>query len=376
MAKVGEGDLRWIVHERQDGTNVNNWHWTEKNCLPWVQGKVEQAYKGARLVEAGEMMLEVKEVSHVKGEASINTRKGKIIHIYELDIKLKLKGTVQGDDVEGTFTFPEVSFEQDDDDQEFDLNFTKGSSKSISSIKDSMYSRGGNKKVQSILASVLKDFKTLKGEIKEVKEVVPLTAAAELIGKGVALERVQDSAKSSSSNTDSSKPSSTTTTSQPSNSSTTIASNTSETINSNKDSTGKVKTRTFKEDFKFRGKPMDIYDALTNQGKIEAFTGSSAKISAEVGGYFEIYGGHITGKFLQLMPGEKLVQDWRMASWPLGHFSRVTMTFEENKDGCVLHLTQEGVPDEEMENIKQAWSNNVFERMKRLFGFSFGYNPF
>lgn len=29
MAKWGEGDPRWIVEERPDGTNVNNWHWYE-----------------------------------------------------------------------------------------------------------------------------------------------------------------------------------------------------------------------------------------------------------------------------------------------------------------------------------------------------------
>ena len=27
MAKWGEGDPRWIVEERPDSTNVNNWHW-------------------------------------------------------------------------------------------------------------------------------------------------------------------------------------------------------------------------------------------------------------------------------------------------------------------------------------------------------------
>jgi len=27
MAKWGEGDPRWIVEQRADATNVNNWHW-------------------------------------------------------------------------------------------------------------------------------------------------------------------------------------------------------------------------------------------------------------------------------------------------------------------------------------------------------------
>jgi len=34
MAKWGEGDPRWIVEERPDATNVNNWHWyvVRLNC--------------------------------------------------------------------------------------------------------------------------------------------------------------------------------------------------------------------------------------------------------------------------------------------------------------------------------------------------------
>ena len=32
MAKWGEGDPRWIVEDRPDATNVNNWHWSEKNA--------------------------------------------------------------------------------------------------------------------------------------------------------------------------------------------------------------------------------------------------------------------------------------------------------------------------------------------------------
>ena len=40
MAKWGEGDPRWIVEERQDSHNVNNWHWKEvgkstRSVDPW-----------------------------------------------------------------------------------------------------------------------------------------------------------------------------------------------------------------------------------------------------------------------------------------------------------------------------------------------------
>ena len=35
MAKVGEGDERWIVKEREDGKNCNGWHWSETNLTEW-----------------------------------------------------------------------------------------------------------------------------------------------------------------------------------------------------------------------------------------------------------------------------------------------------------------------------------------------------
>jgi len=36
--------------------------------------------------------VKISEVESVKGEANINTRKGKVFHFYELDIKLKFEG--------------------------------------------------------------------------------------------------------------------------------------------------------------------------------------------------------------------------------------------------------------------------------------------
>ena len=32
---------RWIVEERPDATNVNNWHWTEKNADAWSKAKIK-----------------------------------------------------------------------------------------------------------------------------------------------------------------------------------------------------------------------------------------------------------------------------------------------------------------------------------------------
>ena len=41
MAKWGEGDPRWIVEERADATNVNNWHWYALCCVQGAYNSVE-----------------------------------------------------------------------------------------------------------------------------------------------------------------------------------------------------------------------------------------------------------------------------------------------------------------------------------------------
>jgi len=33
MAKLGEGDARWIVDERADGANVNGWHCASRDAM-------------------------------------------------------------------------------------------------------------------------------------------------------------------------------------------------------------------------------------------------------------------------------------------------------------------------------------------------------
>ncbi|XP_047115497.1 activator of 90 kDa heat shock protein ATPase homolog 1-like isoform X1 [Schistocerca piceifrons] len=52
MAKWGEGDTRWIVEQRADATNVNNWHWTEKNARQWSINKLQELLTGLKIENA------------------------------------------------------------------------------------------------------------------------------------------------------------------------------------------------------------------------------------------------------------------------------------------------------------------------------------
>jgi hypothetical protein len=67
----------------------------------------------------------------------------------------------------------------------------------------------------------------------------------------------------------------------------------------------------------------DIYEVFTDARRIMAFSQSPAEVTAEVGGAFSMFGGSVQGKFTELLPGEKICQDWRFSNWEDGHFSKV-----------------------------------------------------
>lgn len=96
MAKLGEGDNRWIVRERDDGRNCNNWHWTSKD----ISGHMKKAL--ADRLQAVVFPPPLSECAikscEVSGEASITNRKGRTFLMYELEVKLKWEAELRDAD--------------------------------------------------------------------------------------------------------------------------------------------------------------------------------------------------------------------------------------------------------------------------------------
>uniref|UniRef100_A0A2I3GMY3 Activator of Hsp90 ATPase AHSA1-like N-terminal domain-containing protein n=1 Tax=Nomascus leucogenys TaxID=61853 RepID=A0A2I3GMY3_NOMLE len=113
MAKWGQGDPRWIVEEREDGTNVNNWHWCERDATSWSKGKFQELLVGI-VVENDAGRGEISELKQVEGEASCSSHKGKLIFFYEWNIKLGWKGNK----AKGLIEIPSLSEENEVDDTE------------------------------------------------------------------------------------------------------------------------------------------------------------------------------------------------------------------------------------------------------------------
>ena len=107
-----------------------------------------------------------------------------------------------------------------------------------------------------------------------------------------------------------------------------------------------------------------VYDALMNSEQHSEFTGDTAAIDPKVGGRFKAYGDYISGVFLEIVPGKKIVQKWRASDWPAGIDSSVTIELQEKKGITTLRLTQEGVPEDFAEEISQGWHDYYWDRLR------------
>ncbi|XP_053445518.1 putative activator of 90 kDa heat shock protein ATPase homolog 2 isoform X2 [Nycticebus coucang] len=157
MAKWGQGDPRWIVEEREYGTNVNNWHWTERDATTWSKGKLQELLVGIAVEnEAG--CCEISELKQVEGEASCSSRKGKLIFFYEWNIRLGWKGIIKESGVKhrGLIEIPNLSEENEVDDYEVNVSKKKGDG----DILKHLMKTAGTAKAREAVGDYLKALKT------------------------------------------------------------------------------------------------------------------------------------------------------------------------------------------------------------------------
>jgi len=93
MAKIGEGDPRWLVQDRDDGRNVNGWHWEEKDVTNLTKSELKKRLSALKTDCIGDYALKFNNVEKVDGDATIANRKGKTLFIFDLEIAVKFEAT-------------------------------------------------------------------------------------------------------------------------------------------------------------------------------------------------------------------------------------------------------------------------------------------
>ena len=109
---------------------------------------------------------------------------------------------------------------------------------------------------------------------------------------------------------------------------------------------------------------------MTQKEMIQIFTTGDVKMTeAKQGESFEMINGSVSGVFVEVVPFTKIVQKWRLKTWPADHFSDVTIEIRQSSEDTKVKVKQSNVPEKEIETVRLGWKRYYFEAMKRSFGF-------
>lgn len=343
MAKWGEGDPRWIVEERADGTNADNWHWTEKNATAWSRKTITDLVMDLA-VEDSNGKARICEVDSITGDVIANQRKGKLIFFYEVNMKLKWKGeTSDGTVVNGSLSCDNLSEENDADDLEF-------------SVKMDSEETSERRKVKELVRK--KCTELVRGQLGKWMKLLKEEYSTDLIKPARDVSGDQQKAK-----TTPAKVAATTSNSAG-------ADKAASSVKSSDSAAKKYVTISASDEFKCRA--VDLWMAIVNEDRVRAYTQSDCKIDPKVGGEFSMFSGNVTGVFQELEHPKTIKQAWRFKHWPAGHFSDVTLTISELDDKCKLELVQTNVPESDRESTQNGWRTHQWQRMKAILGFGSG----
>lgn len=114
--------------------------------------------------------------------------------------------------------------------------------------------------------------------------------------------------------------------------------------------------------------PARIYEAYMSSEQHSAFTDGPAEINKEEGGAFSCHGGQILGRNIELVPGSRIVQAWRVAAWEPGLFSVVRFELRAEKGGTRLVMDHSGVPEAFREHIAGGWHARYWGPLAKFLG--------
>jgi activator of HSP90 ATPase len=114
--------------------------------------------------------------------------------------------------------------------------------------------------------------------------------------------------------------------------------------------------------------PERVYEMLLDSRQFTAFSGAPAEIHGEAGGAFALFGNLVTGRNVELVLKQRIVQAWRPASWGSGVYSLVR--FELKAQGSQTHLVLDhwGFAAGLYDHLSAGWKEHYWEPMKKFLG--------
>ena len=129
----------------------------------------------------------------------------------------------------------------------------------------------------------------------------------------------------------------------------------------------------------FKASRKRVYEALTDAEQFDkvmhlsaamqsgmALGNSPTEISREVGGSFTVFGGHILGRHIELVPNERIVQAWRVPVWGAGLYSIAKFELVEQGSDTKIVFDHTGFPVGQAQHLAEGWKSNYWEPLAKF----------
>ena len=325
MALQGAGDPRWVVREREDGRNVNSWHWEDKDVTTWAKDRLTELIAPAicSYISDGTTVA-VKKIGSIDGDATLYNRKGVLKVLYDLKISGEWSSCQEEEDDR---TYGDFKFELFDEEPEFNASINS-KSKGDSALRSLFLS-----KVTPIIRDQCLIFiremhagagQKLDGVSLPTKKKVTETKVTDFLRSGMD-QKVSN----------------------------------------------KVTKATCKLEIDdiFACTPTDIYLALTDVARLQVITRAKAISEPTVGGKVDLLGGTVVGKYTSLKIGAEIGMEWKLKNWGDDANSGNAMLKIEDVEGKTkLNVAIDGVPNEHKATTEGFWRVQLFQAMKVVMG--------
>ena len=138
-----------------------------------------------------------------------------------------------------------------------------------------------------------------------------------------------------------------------------------QTITANPKPGAQLKSIIIHQEVDFTASPKRLYEALLDSKQFSAFSARSAEINREVGGAFSLFGGHIVGRNVELVPNQRIVQAWRVVDWAEGVYSIVKFELKAQGSGTHLVFDHTGFPENLRDHLAEGWESNYWALLKK-----------
>lgn len=315
------------MREREDGRNVNNWHWEDKDVTGWAKERLRELLRSdVCTASGGDVSVAVEKVESVDGDATLYNRKGVLKVLYDLKVSGKWTTSHVDKDLR---TSGEFKFELFDEDPEVNVS-VDSKSKAEHRFKVLLA-----EKVVPIMQQQCRVF------VRELHA-----------GAGQALDGVAMPTKKKESEV-----------------------KVTDFLRSGMDQASKAKkaganTTTLVMRDVFTCSQEDMFLGLTDQARLEAITRARALSEAREGGRLNLLNGTAHGRYTGLVPGKEVRMEWKLKKWgDDAECGEAVIRMERDDDGkTALEVRISGVPTAHKTATEGFWRVQVFQAMKMVMG--------